>query len=72
MSDKAIFESRDVSAPFSSKADEARRYVGEERRRATRRSGEDRRDAVRFGEDLKPERRQTAGRREDDLSLQFW
>ncbi|QFU76905.1 hypothetical protein EY643_15295 [Halioglobus maricola] len=72
MGDKAIFESRDVSAPFSGKADEARKYVGEERRRDTRRSGEDRRDAVRFGEGVKPERRQTAGRREDDLSLQFW
>ena len=72
MGDKAIFESRDLSAPFSSEEGGKRVYVGEERRHEIRRSGEDRRSSVRFGPDTKPERRENAGRREDDLALQFW
>ncbi|KZX56774.1 hypothetical protein A3709_03045 [Halioglobus sp. HI00S01] len=72
MGDKAVFEARDLSAPFSGSDGQERKCVGEERRHQTRRSGEDRRDSVRFGANAKSERRQNVGRHEDDNSLQFW
>lgn len=45
-------------------------YVGEERRRSNRRSSDDRRGEVRF--DLNGDRRQSGGRREKELTVQFW
>lgn len=73
MGDKAVFESRDLSAPFQRKsADGDKTYLGVERRRADRRSGHDRRESVRFDNGVSSERRENPGRREDDKTLRFW
>ena len=50
---------------------EKRAYHGLERRRALRRTGEDRRQEVRF-ESGKEDRRKGEGRREDDHTPKFW
>ena len=73
MSDKAMFEARDVS-PSSHVVEDnegKKKYMGPERRRENRRSGHDRRLDVRF-EVGKDDRRQSYGRREDDNTPQFW
>lgn len=66
----ATFESRELSRdPFASQ-DLSTKYMGPERRRQNRRTGEDRRGTVRF--DLSGDRRGGGGRREDDVAPRFW
>jgi hypothetical protein len=59
---KAVFEAQDVCTPA--------KYTGPERRRENRRSGRDRRENIRF-EIHKEDRRQSHGRRHDDVSPKF-
>ncbi len=74
MSDKALFECREVGMGTSSSdtQDGDKKYMGIERRRDNRRSGIDRRTDVRF-EPGKDDRRQSHGRRHDDEAGHvFW
>lgn len=72
MSDKAKFDSRDVSIGSSSPTDKGgKKYMGIERRKVNRRSGLDRRTEVRF-EPGKDDRRKNHGRRADDNTPEFW
>jgi len=71
-SKKASFYARDT-APLTSDTSKStkKKYMGEERRRGNRRTGQSRRADVRF--DLtKADRRQTDGRREHDATVKFW
>ncbi|MEQ9463805.1 MAG: hypothetical protein RJQ10_09095 [Haliea sp.] len=72
MSDKhSPFEARDLSPPVYKDRKGETHYTGPERRRGHRRRNEERRGAVRF--DIKqPERRDQAGRREEDKAPKFW
>jgi hypothetical protein len=71
-SDKASFYSRDPDRFIRDKADPKKtKYIGMERRRTDRRKAQDRRGDVRF--DLtKSDRRQTQGRRTDDIAPKFY
>ncbi len=72
MSEKAIFESRDVGAVTNHlEAENPKKYMNAERRRYNRRCGDDRRNDVRF-ESGKADRREGHGRREDDSAPTFW
>lgn len=72
MDEKAVFTARDLSVGSSSAMSSgSKKYMGEERRRTTRRSGLDRRTDVRF-EPGKEDRRRSAGRRLEDDNPQFW
>ena len=72
MSDKtARFEARDLSPPVCKDRKGEKHYTGPERRRGNRRGSEDRREAVRF-DISRPERREQAGRREDEKAPKFW
>jgi hypothetical protein len=70
--DKALFESHDTS-PATSEINEAqaKKYMGQERRRVDRRQSSDRRVDVRFEVD-KSDRRQKDGRRHNDAATKFW
>lgn len=73
MGDKAVFESRDLSQTFIEKRTGGdKKFLGVERRRGARRSGRDRREAVRFEDGSTSCRRENPGRRSDDNSLNFW
>lgn len=65
------FEARDVTPPACKDKQGAKHYIGIERRKSARRACQDRRLEVRFSVD-KEERRQRAGRREDDRAPKFW
>ena len=66
----ATFESRELSNdPFASR-ELSTKYMGPERRRVNRRTGNERRSSVRF--DLTGDRRGGGGRREDDGGPRFW
>lgn len=69
---KAVFEAQDTH-PIFSVAEEGgeEKYNGPERRMGNRRGTQDRRGEVRF--DLNAsDRRESAGRRHDDKSPNFW
>ena len=71
--DKALFGSRDLSAPaFSAntRAGSTRKYTGADRRLYIRRQSGDRRVEVRF--DLAGDRREGLGRRKDDAPASLW
>jgi putative secretion ATPase (PEP-CTERM system associated) len=66
------FEARDPSLPAAgSDTRNPKKYMGHERRRGHRRSGEDRRGDIRF-EIGKEDRRKAPGRRRDDKTPDFW
>ena len=66
------FEARDPSPPGAgSDTKNPKKYMGPERRRDHRRTGEDRRGDIRF-EVGKEDRRKNSGRRRDDKSPDFW
>ena len=71
-SDKPLFEAREPG-PVTASAEHpnAKKYMGQERRRDNRRQSKDRRDYVRFELD-KSDRRENPGRREDDAAATFW
>lgn len=72
MSDRALFEVRDVGTGSSSADVEGeKKYMGAERRRDHRRSGKDQRTEVRF-EPGKDDRRKDWGRRHDDVAGHIW
>jgi hypothetical protein len=70
--DKTLFESHDTS-PATGEINEAqaKKYMGQERRRVDRRQSQDRRVDVRFEVD-KSDRRQKNGRRHNDAAPNFW
>ena len=70
--EKASFYSRDLDRFVRDKSDPKKtRYIGMERRRNNRRKAQDRRGDVRF--DLtKSDRRQTQGRRAEDMTPKFF
>jgi len=69
--EKASFYARDVSPSSSyAKSNNGKKFMGVEKRRYRRRSGQDRRADIRF--DIKGDRRQNNGRREEDAAPQFW
>jgi hypothetical protein len=70
--EKASFYSRDLDRFVRDKSDPKKtRYIGMERRRSNRRRAQDRRGDVRF--DLnKSDRRQTQGRRAEDITPKFF
>ncbi len=61
----------DLAVAETSEPAKNKKYMGEERRRANRRAGTDRRGDVRFDLD-KTDRRQNKGRREDDFTPDYW
>ena len=61
----------DLAVAETSEPAKKKKYMGVERRRANRRSGNDRRGDVRFDLD-KNDRRQNKGRREDDFAPDYW
>ena len=70
--DKALFGSRDTGPATSEINDvQAKKYMGQERRRVDRRQSQDRRVDVRFELD-KSDRRQKNGRRHNDAAPKFW
>lgn len=70
-SNRSSFYSRDPDRLIRNKENpRKKKYLGIERRREDRRKARDRRVDVRF--EVKADRRQNAGRREDDKSLKFW
>lgn len=70
-SEKASFYSRDPDRMIRDKSDPKKtRYIGMERRRGSRRKAQDRRVDVRF--ETKVDRRQTEGRRAEDVAPKFF
>ena len=68
--EKALFSAREVGLGSSTGTSGGRKYMEAEKRRYHRRSNQDRRAEVRF--DLNGDRRQNRGRRDDDITAQFW
>jgi hypothetical protein len=68
---RASFYSRDPDRLIRDKADpRKKKYLGIERRMENRRKARERRVDVRF--EVKVDRRQNPGRREEDASAKFW
>jgi hypothetical protein len=68
---KSVFESKDTHSQFAMTADSEDKYLGPERRRVNRRATQDRRGEVRFDINAS-DRRENPGRRQDDVSVNFW
>lgn len=72
VAEKTSFYSRDPEFGHASFAPQnAGRYTGMERRKSSRRSGNERRNDIRFDTDKK-DRRRGHGRREDDAPPDYW
>ena len=73
--EKSIFESKDTQPVFAvaeEKSEAGEKYAGPNRRKDDRRESHERRGDVRFELNSSDRRQNPGGRRNDDVSVNFW